>query len=224
MKRRLTACLLALLLALIAAARAEVPDYGTLAFGAYEQNGDADDGAEPLEWLILDDDGESLLCIARYAIDNVPYQNASGDTDWADSDLRAWLNGPFIEAAFSESERSRIVPVTLANESNPDHGTAGGADTTDRVFLLDVQQVNRYFPTAESRLALPTEAVRDGGVLTVHDNCLWRLRTPGRSGHHAVVVLTTGEYDYCGLNVSYDLAGIRPAMWIAKPDADGEPE
>ena len=69
---------------------------------------------------------------------------------------------------------------------------------------------------AQDRVAEPSEAVKEDGIILLHDNCLWRLRTSGRTEKHAVVVLTTGEYDYCGLNVSYELACIRPAMWVAK--------
>lgn len=190
--------------------------YNEMTIGHYEQDGDVESGPEPIEWLIVDENDDAYLCIAKYAIDNVPYHNSAEAIDWEDSDLRRWLNGEFMEAAFSEDERARILPVDLSNYANPDHGTSSGPGTTDSVFLLDVQETNRYFPTAEERVALPTELVKGKGIISVHDNVLWRLRTSGRDEEHAVIVLTTGEYDYCGLNVNYDLAAIRPAMWVAK--------
>jgi len=149
---------------------------------------------------------------------HIPYHDETSEISWCDSSLRTWLNEVFIEEAFTEEEQSRILPTALPNYPNPDHGTEGCEDTTDRVFLLDVQEASKYFPTADSRMAFPTEAVRGKGIISVHDNCLWRLRTAGRTRAHAVIVLTTGEYDYCGLNVNYSLACIRPAMWIKKAD------
>lgn len=214
MKRRIAGILLTLIM-LGATALAEGADYPTMILGTYEQDSDLE-AAEPLEWLILEETDDAYFCVTKYAIDNVPYQDEAADTSWADSDLRAWLNGAFLEETFTDDERERIQLVTVRNAANPDHGTDGGEDTVDRVFLLDVQETNRYFPTPGDRLALPSEAARQEGIITVHDNCLWRLRTPGRSQHHAVVVLTTGEYDYCGLNVAYSLACVRPAMWVAK--------
>ena len=191
-------------------------EYETAVLGSWEQDADADDGAEPIEWLIVDESEDACLYVTKYAIENVPYNDEESEVTWADSSIRAWLNSEFMEQAFSQEERAKIVPVTLENVANPDHGTSTGENTLDSVFLLDVQEVGKYFPDVQDRVAEPSEAVKEDGIILLHDNCLWRLRTSGRTEKHAVVVLTTGEYDYCGLNVSYELACIRPAMWVAK--------
>ena len=39
----------------------------TLMFGSYEQDGDEENGPEPIEWIVLDKDDEgNILVISRY--------------------------------------------------------------------------------------------------------------------------------------------------------------
>ena len=208
-------CMITILFTVLFCTAAFAEEYPTVMFGSYEQDGDPENGKEPIEWLVVDENEEGSLYIAKDGLENVPYQDEKEDTSWEESDVRRWLNSTFLDTAFTAEEKERILLTTNSNEDNPDHGTEGGGDTEDYVFLLDVQETNKYFPNAEDRIIAPTKTAEKSGVMLVHDNSLWRLRTPGRTKGHAVVVLTTGEYDYCGLNVSYDLACIRPAMWVS---------
>ena len=74
------------------------------------------------------------------------------------STMRSWLNGysaeqntggssgidytsdNFIGAAFSEKEQGAIADTTVVNDDNPTHGTEGGNDTTDKIFLLSIAE------------------------------------------------------------------------------------
>lgn len=60
------------------------------------------------EWYIIDqtDDTQTLLCTD--AVTTMPY-DLDDRNFYAESDLRTWLNGPFLET-FSPEERERIVP------------------------------------------------------------------------------------------------------------------
>ena len=42
-------------------------------FGSYEQDNDTEDGAEPIEWLVLAVDNDKALLLSRYALDCQPY-------------------------------------------------------------------------------------------------------------------------------------------------------
>ena len=42
----------------------------TVLFGSYEQDGDAANGKEPIEWLVLDRDGDKALLLSKYALDH----------------------------------------------------------------------------------------------------------------------------------------------------------
>ena len=195
---------------------ADEPDYDIISFGTWEQDGDPENGPEPIEWYVAEETEDAFFYISRYVLDNVPYNDSDEDVGWTDSYIRSWLNHDFLTSAFSTDEQAVIQETVISNDANPDHGTGRESDTTDRIFLLDVQESSRYFPTADERKGTPTASLLEEDILTLHDNCLWRLRTTGRTQKHAVVVLSTGEYDYCGLNDTYTLAGLRPAMWVAK--------
>ena len=41
--------------------------------------------------------------------------------------------------------RARIIEVATQNPDNPWYGTSGGNPTTDRIFLLSIEEVVKYF-------------------------------------------------------------------------------
>ena len=68
----------------------------TVLFGEYEQDGNAFNGMEPIEWRILDIvDGKALL-MSVCSLEKVPYNSAvpRGIT-WEDASLNTWLRESF---------------------------------------------------------------------------------------------------------------------------------
>ncbi|MBQ6903778.1 MAG: hypothetical protein IJQ26_04595 [Lachnospiraceae bacterium] len=59
--------------------------------------------------------------------------------------LRSWLNNTFYSNAFSAEEQAQILETRLDNPGNEYWGTPGGNETSDRVFLLSVDEVRRYW-------------------------------------------------------------------------------
>lgn len=128
-----------------------------ITFGTYEQDNKKKNGQEPIEWLVLENNEESLLVISKYVLDGQPYSNAY-DTyayqpypvTWELCSLRAWLNSTFYTTAFSEGERARIQTTLLSNEAKEmgfsNEKVDGGNDTLDNVFLLSYDEVLKYFP------------------------------------------------------------------------------
>lgn len=126
-----------------------------ITFGAYEQDNKKKNGQEPIEWLVLENNGESLLVISKYVLDGQPYSNAY-DTytynpypvTWEYCSLRAWLNSTFYTTAFNDGERARIQTTLLSNKAKAmfNEKVDGGNDTLDNVFLLSYEEVLKYFP------------------------------------------------------------------------------
>ncbi len=112
-----------------------------ITFGKYEQDGDIENGKEDIEWQVLKAESSRVLVASKYALDCQPYNTEHVDVAWETCSLRSWLNNDFLHAAFSEEEQGHIPEVTLANEDNSYYGTEGGNETTDRVFLLSVDEV-----------------------------------------------------------------------------------
>jgi hypothetical protein len=97
------------------------------------------------DWRVLDvQDGRALILSDRI-IANRAFRNESGlIVTWADSDLRAWLNGEFFNN-FTSNDRERIIPVTHSSDVNPWCGWRDGANTRDYIFPLCIDEVTRYF-------------------------------------------------------------------------------
>ncbi|MCL2054424.1 MAG: DUF6273 domain-containing protein [Oscillospiraceae bacterium] len=102
-------------------------------------------------WRVLDIQNDAALIITENIIDQLAYHNKFTAVTWADCDLRKYLNGEFL-SNFSPFELAKIIPMPNLNPNNPWWGTNGGAETTDKVFLLSLQEVCRYFGDSRAQL------------------------------------------------------------------------
>ncbi|MCR5311458.1 MAG: DUF6273 domain-containing protein [Lachnospiraceae bacterium] len=150
----------------------EVPEgLPTLMLGSYEQDGNPDNGAEPIEWIVLFNDGTKSLVVSRYVLDCVPFNKGFGESDWENSSVRKFLNNDFYNNAFTPEEQGKIlesdVPRTepeayrearIAEIKAERAATEDPSDDTlpipeieipgtkDRVFLLSDFEVKKYLP------------------------------------------------------------------------------
>ena len=116
-----------------------------ITFGTYEQDNNLDNGAEPIEWEVLDIEGDKALLISRYVLDRVEYNETKTNITWETCALRTWLNNTFYDAAFSDTERKIIQTVTLTNEDNTYWWSEGGEDTNDKVFCISAADIIKYY-------------------------------------------------------------------------------
>lgn len=114
MKKLLAVCLMALVCWVCAGYAEETRVGDTVIFGQYEQDGNLDNGSEPIAWLVLDVQGGKALLMSRYALDCLPFHDEKTDAAWNQSALNAWLQADF-HAAFTDAEWAAIAPVTLAD-------------------------------------------------------------------------------------------------------------
>lgn len=185
-------------------------------FGMYEQDNDSSNGAESIEWIILQKEDKRLLVVSRYALDCVRYNTEYKDVTWETCTLRSWLNSTFMNEAFSEGEKSMISVTTVSADRNPKYDTNPGNATQDQVFLLSISEVNKYFNSDEERQCKPTEyAVDQGAYENDETGCCWCwLRSPGfNQGRAARVDYDGGVYEIGSL-VNRDYIAVRPALWI----------
>ncbi|NLV34528.1 MAG: serine/threonine protein kinase, partial [Clostridiaceae bacterium] len=186
-------------------------------FGEYEQDNNTSNNKESIEWQVLAKENNRFLVVSRYALDCKEYNETYKTVTWETCTLRTWLNGSFYDNAFSSSEKAMILSSTIANENNPEYGTAGGNKTTDRVFLLSISEAQKYFSSDyERRTEATAYAVKNGVWVYDSDSdcCLWWLRSPGYSSNRAASVDRDGSVDYTGNYVLDVYRAVRPAMWI----------
>lgn len=186
----------------------KVGDY--IKFGSYDQDNDASNGGEDVEWLVLDMQDDKVLLISRYAIEYEDYDTDYRKVTWEDCTLRKWLNQSFLNGVFSDGEKKRISTVNVS----PDQNSSGKA-IQDKIFLLSVAEAKEYFGSNEARECKPTDYVVSKGteVKQLNGNCWWFLRTEGSGKSTAIYV---DEYGGIDLDKDTFICAIRPAMWIQR--------
>ncbi|MBQ6787256.1 MAG: hypothetical protein IJO85_06000 [Lachnospiraceae bacterium] len=131
-----------------------------ITFGTYEQDNNKKNGQEPIEWLVLENDGESLFVLSKYVLDGQLYSNAYSEhawntlpITWEQCYLRSWLNNTFLATAFTAGEQARINTTFVDNSLPKDfhafpdeEPVTGGNHTFDKVYVLSYDEVIKYFP------------------------------------------------------------------------------
>ena len=198
----------------------------TVFLGAYPQGHITSEEKDPIEWLVLEKDGSQLTLITKYVVDALPYMKYNYNRDhtpvtWRTSLLREWLNDTFLETAFDPGE------IRMLQRTRQKNGE-GSYDTTDRIYLLSVQEAEAYFASDEDRKCVPTQFALEFGAYrsSAEGTTLWWLRTPIYSSNDPILqesgtyatyrigcVGTSGQIVSVGhyLNCLY---GVRPVIQV----------
>ena len=177
------------------------------------------------DWRIVGVSDNMILIVSDLVLEIRAYDGTAEIAAWENSRIRSYLNGEFIENTFSEEEKARIIETTVINDRNQWFSTSGGKNTTDRVFLLSLAEVMKYFgdsgqledPIFELWIGDDFNSNRvgeyDNGGSDGREAVWWWLRSPGRLDDRAAIVADDGFiYVYGGDTNSR--AGIRPALWL----------
>ena len=196
-------------------AQANIGD--TFSFGSYEQDDNTRNGKEDIEWFVGAKEGDRVLLISRKALEYKPYNNSSLDSTWEKCTLRKWMNETFLNDAFNKDEQTFIQDTYLAEDKNSEYNTNSGNATTDKVFLLSINEVNTYLYDDKTLTCFPTGYARKDDYVNEKNGystcCIW-LRTSGGKQNRAAVLLSTGEIDSYG-ELNYSDGYVRPAIWIS---------
>ena len=222
----LIALLLAIALLSPALADNTTPKRGdVITMGTYEQDGNTKNGAEPIEWMVLDEKDDRLLVISVKALETMAYDDTMGLSShiwWENCSLRKWLNKDFLSAAFSADEQKNILSTKLTTKDT--HGTF---ETKDQLFCLSNADLRQYFPTNESMMCKGTEvAKKANGSVGESGNVCWWLRNilvsenwESMAYDSAAYVQNSPLYDInskgCWL-ATRGVIAVRPAMWICR--------
>lgn len=187
----------------------------TICFGAYEQDNNINNGAEEIEWIVLDKQQGRALLVSKYALDAQPYHSTYDRVYWETSFLRRWLNETFFSSAFTEKEQSEIVLSYVIAHEFPAYATKAGNSTYDYLFLLSYAEIHQYMPEKLDRGCPVTDYAKARGVHEGTDGvCRWWTRTPGGLQDRAAFVQYNGGINALGYFVDTLSYGVRPAMWI----------
>lgn len=197
-------CVAASFAASTASAETKYQEGDVVLFGSYEQNNIRSDGAEPIEWIVLDVKSDRILLLSQYALDSERYHYRKESVSWDTCSVRDWLNTTFYEEAFTCSEQRSIL-------------SSGTSVYDDYVFLLSDVEAETYLSRAKDRIC---KATVYGSCQNVYVNpttggSWWLLRTTGDDGSKfAMSVNSDGTIDYNGGHVESDRGTVRPAIWV----------
>ena len=189
----------------------------TVLFGQFDQDNDPSNGKENLQWRVLEREQDRLLLITQSVLDAAAYNEVNQDTTWEKCSLRKWLNSTFLATAFAASEQRLLQPTELSAQANPCYPTNPGNRTTDRVFLLGIEDVQLYFANSDSdRVSVATQYALQRKIVVneTTGGSPWWVRTPGYDGSFAAFVRSDGRGNADGTNVATAGCGVRPAVWL----------
>ena len=182
---------------------------------------------EPIRWRILSESNETALILCDSIIANGAY-DAGSNNNYAESDIRAWLNDQFYNTAFTDLQRDIILTTTVDNSAESTGHSSNiyvCEDTEDKVFLLSyVEATNALygFSTSRnesaSREMITSDYTRATGarMSTSTDTCgngYWLLRSPNYSGTYTEWSVSCDGYMY-NFYVDNSCNGVVPALQI----------
>ena len=199
----------------------DVIHFGKVAFVDFWGGGFSQD----IGWRVLAVEEGRVLVISEDSIDLRPYNTAFKAVTWENCDLRMWLNSDFYNSLPMDL-RPLVMTTQINNKNNTVYGTKGGNDTADRVFLLSLDEAERYFKSDRDRQAqlnITPEAI--SGVnkeyafdieeyVKEYGGRWWWLRSPGNGTDIAAYINSRGLLYTIGNNVDRASGGVRPAFWI----------
>ena len=198
-------------------------------FGGFELNKNFDDGYEDIPWIVVAVDGNKVCLLSKYLLISMPFAPVEdGDyASWAQSDIRAYLNGKFYMCAFSSDERSLIVPTTLT--PTEEEFNMGAVVTMDKVYIPSCKEMELWFSSkfdmqCYSKGNIYSGYTDDGiGSTSYADynnyddywlreayiDDYWWYEQP------TICYYDTAYNDIYGTGfTTYDSKGIRPVIWI----------
>lgn len=181
-------------------------------FGSYQQ---ITDDKEPIKWKILKIENKKALIISQYSLEYKAYNEKREATSWEKCSLRRWLNNEFMKSAFSEDEQNIIQLSKIEADINPRYKSSQGSNTEDKVFLLSIKEVEKYFEGNVDRHCIATKYVVKDRSFPNGYMYYWWLRSLGYDRRHdcATIVWGNGSINFTGLCVN-NLGCVRPALWI----------
>ena len=204
-----------------------VTTWDKVKFGSYMQSVEIGE-PEPIKWRILSvDENNNALLLADKGIDCKPYNIKDKFVTWETCTLRDWLNDDFYKEAFTSEEQAAIQKVIVKNDDNPSCGTEGGNDTSDKIYLLSIEEACNsaygFDSIFDTQSAVKECKVTDytrlnrawrSSISSYAGNGDWWLRSPGNNSDYAVYVSFDGKGISSGNDVNNRNNAIRPALQI----------
>ena len=181
---------------------------------------------EKLQWTAVGTGvGTVLLVSDKVLMCRVFNGEENRYASWKNSSVREYLNGEFLNEAFTDAEREKIALTETSTAAfDTDAYETVNETAEDSVFLLSFKEAARYVsPLGDFVFGVPTQAALDEGVSiadvggsdAVTQACGWALRDDGESFMQNCMRIEGGSGKLSTIGeVKTSPQGIRPAMWV----------
>ena len=141
---------------------------------------------EPIRWRILEENDGEVLILCDSIIANKRFDHST--SNYAESEIRAWLNKGFYNEAFNDLQKELILTTTVDNRECE--------DTNDKLFLLSLAEatnpaygfqdgnfydVAKRMLTSDYTRAKGAKMAVDSWESQYYGNGIWWLRSPDDS-------------------------------------------
>lgn len=184
---------------------------------------------EPICWGVLEKREGTAFLLCEKAI--ACHRFAEKSNNYAESEIRRWLNSTFLDTAFNAEEQARIILSGVDNSvasTGYRENEYACEDTEDKVFLMshaDISKIKYGFSAAYSedddRIRVTSDYSRATGAFIDRNgerygNGYWWLRSPGDAKSYARVrvVFSNGVSDYSYYYPNGDYGSVVPALWL----------
>ncbi|MBQ8606052.1 MAG: InlB B-repeat-containing protein [Clostridia bacterium] len=184
-------------------------DENAVILGRYEQDGNEENGAEPIQWIKIKEENGKALLISKFILDAKQYDATGGaNIKWATCGLRKWLNDSFYKSAFLSDEKEAIVQTEIYTPHKADNSTSN-----DYVFLLSIEESKELLSSYAARSSELTPYAEANGAQNSPKGGWWWLRTK-ISDYGAALIENDGNIRDIGYNGNMKTIGIRPCIWV----------
>jgi len=183
-------------------------------------------------WRVLDIKNGMALLLSENITEQRAYHPCYAGVTWEHSELRKYLNGDFY-SLFDTADKEKIAETKISNPDNIWYNIAGGNDTFDKIFILNLEEADRYFGNSGDYLNKIRKKYDNGKWIVDNDGWIfsnthdisriakhnglasfWWLRSPGYNNCTVAYVSTTGNIPPNGDRICIGRGGIRPALWV----------
>ena len=176
----------------------------TFVFGEYEQDNNIENGKEPIEWIVLENNDGEIYAISKYVLDVQPFNKVNSRNCTLDD----WLETTFAQNAFDSTYLQMVTRVEILNV---DYFKKDIIEGEKEAQIRNMASLTPY------ALSLCPEDCIDASY---GDGCYaWWVFTGDLEDSErsdtifapAICTKTHGTNDF---NPVTELNGVRPAIWL----------
>ncbi len=189
--------------------------------GFYEKVGSEYYKVEPIVWEIQEERDGRILLLSRDIIDAREYDGESNH--YARSEIRGWLNGAFLQKAFTAEEQRRVAVTSVRNGSDSvaeEDNEYICEDTRDKIFLPSVRELarlgreDRKRPVSDYARAQGASKVEKPDCLKDGRGCGWWLSRSPNALDENIVDIVDADGSFTFAPVDDEAYGIAPALFL----------